>query len=185
MGNTRVMRFLLIPLMLVAGLGLLLCALAQLATIAGLLPSIQSRLSESVQMAAAAVLGGGIFAVWVPAVLLAQRINNGGRFKFSWKRVLAGCPPQMIYAVGGIFAYALVNFLLAIASRDTGLAKGVRLFSGHAMVFYGMAFCIFFSSWRRPDLLRTRYCPAGHEVAHEDSFCPVCGLAVTQGAENR
>ncbi|MEX8194358.1 hypothetical protein [Comamonas guangdongensis] len=177
------MRFLLIPLMLVAGLGLLLCALAQLAAIAGLLPSLQSHLSESVQTAAATILGGGIFAVWFPAVLLAQRINSGGRAKFSWKQVLAGCPPWMIYAVYGIFAYALVNFLLAIASRDTDMAKGVRLFSGHAMVFYGAAFCIFFSSWRRPDLLRTRCCPAGHEVAHEDRFCPVCGLAVTQGAE--
>ena len=126
----------------------------------------------------------GIFAVWMPAVLIAQRINNGNRLKFSWKKVLAGCPSWMSYTGYGLFAYAIGNFFLSISHEQMNDQQGLRAFSGHWMMFYGLAFCIFYSSWQRPFLLRTKHCPAGHEVAHDDEFCSLCGLPTAQSGQD-
>ena len=178
------MRIFLPPLMLLSALGLLLCLAAQLIALTGYLPTVQNLLDEDAQTLAPMILVGGIFVVWIPAVLIAQRINNGNRLKFSWKKVLVGCPQWMVYTAYSLFAYAIVNFLLIVASGHMDNTQGVRAFTGHGMVFYGMAFCIFFSSWNRPQLLRSHHCPAGHEVSHEDRFCPLCGLPTAQSGQD-
>jgi hypothetical protein len=56
----------------------------------------------------------GIFAVWMPAALIAQRINNGNRLQFSWKKVLAGCPTWMRNTAYAVFIYAFANFFSAL-----------------------------------------------------------------------
>ena len=178
------MRILLLPLMLISGLGLLLCACVNLLALTGQLELLTSLLNEDQQTNLSVALGGGIFVVWIPAVLIAQRINNGNRLKFSWKKVLAGCPDWMRYAAFTIFGYAIVNFLAVISNSSVDNEQGVRAFTGHGMAFYAMAFSIFFSSWARPGMLRTRHCPAGHEVAHEDQFCAVCGLPAAQSGQD-
>lgn len=126
----------------------------------------------------AQVLVAGIFVVWVPAVLVAQRISPGKGAQFSWKRVLAGCPLWMRTAIGGLFAYAFVNFFVSIAQAKTSEWGHLRAFSGHGMLFYGMALCIFYSAWRMPRLLRARQCPLGHTVEHQHQFCPTCGASL-------
>ena len=178
------MRILLLPLMCIAGLGLLMCAGVHLLALTGQLSAITSWLGEDLQMALSAALGAGIFVVWVPAVLIAQRINNGNRLNFSWKKVLAGCPSWMRNTAYAVFIYAFANFFLGIAGGMTAQQHGLRVFSGHWMIFYGMAFCIFFSSCNLPSMLKTRHCPAGHEVGHGDNFCPVCGLPAAQDSPN-
>ena len=77
------MNILLIPLMLVAGLGLLLCALANLLTWSNQFGAVMSLFNEELQTSISMALVGGLFAVWIPAVLIAQRINNGNRLQFS------------------------------------------------------------------------------------------------------
>ena len=178
------MTIFLLPLMLFAGLGLLACLSIHLIALTGHLSWLQGFLSEENQTLASMVMVGGIFVVWLPAVLIAQRINNGNRLNFSWKKVLAGCPQWMVYAAYTMFGYAILSFLLIVTSGDIDDARGVRVFSGHAMMFYGLAFCIFFSSWNLPRLLRTHRCPAGHEVSHEDKFCPLCGLPTAQSGQD-
>ena len=178
------MNILLIPLMLVAGLGLLLCALANLLTWSNQFETVMNLFNEELQTGISMALVGGLFAVWIPAVLIAQRINNGNCLNFSWKKVLAGCPDWMRYAAFTIFGYAFISFMLVVASPGMDDEKGVRAFTGHGMAFYAMAFSIFFSSWARPGMLRTRHCPAGHEVAHEDKFCALCGLPAAQSGKD-
>lgn len=178
------MRILLLPLMLISGLGLLLCACVNLLALTGHLELLTSLLNEDQQTNLSVALGGGIFVVWIPAVLIAQRINNGNRLKFSWKKVLAGCPDWMRYAAFTIFGYAIVNFLAVISNSSVDNEQGVRAFTGHGMAFYAMAFSIFFSSWNRPGMLSTRYCPAGHEVSHDDQFCSLCGLPAAQTGQD-
>ena len=178
------MRFLLFPLMCIAGLGLLMCAGVHLLALTNQLSTITSWLDEDLQMALSAALGAGIFVVWVPAVLIAQRINNGNRLNFSWKKVLAGCPDWMRYAAFTIFGYAFISFMLVVAGPGIDDEKGVRAFTGHGMAFYALAFSIFFSNWARPGMLRTRHCPVGHEVSHEDKFCAVCGLPAAQSGQD-
>ena len=72
--------------MLISGLGLLLCACVNLLALTGQLELLTSLLNEDQQTNLSVALGGGIFVVWIPAVLIAQRINNGNRLKFSWKK---------------------------------------------------------------------------------------------------
>lgn len=178
------MRFFLPPLMLLSGLGLLLCLSVQLIALTGHFSWLQDLLDEDQQIHASMVMVGGIFVVWCPAVLIAQRINNGNRLTFSWKKVLVGCPQWMVYTAYAVFGYAILNFLLVVIGGNIDDGRGARVFSGHAMVFYGLAFCIFFSSWNRPHLLRTHLCPAGHEISHEDKFCPLCGLPTAQSGQD-
>jgi hypothetical protein len=55
-----------------------------------------------------------------------------------------------------------------------------RGFSGHWMAFYGAAFAVLYSAIHKPSLLEARKCPAGHDVSHQDLFCPKCGQALSQ-----
>ena len=63
------------------------------------------------------ILHIGIFIVWLPAVLTAQRtVGNMNRSDF-WKIVLKGSPDWMRYMVYGFMGYAVVNFLLFMTTR--------------------------------------------------------------------
>jgi len=161
--------------MTVAGGGLALSAALHAAALAGHIPELlQPFVGEQsfVPMA-------GLFAVWIPAVLIAQRLEGPSRMNFSWKRLLSGCPAWMRYAAFGLFVYAFVNFFIAIGMAPGSEHGTVRISSGHWMLFYGMAFCIFYSAWRQPRLLARFRCPAGHDVAPGDSYCPRCGLPIS------
>ncbi|WP_294253713.1 hypothetical protein [uncultured Comamonas sp.] len=170
------MQYLLLPLMLISGMGFVLSAITHLAALAGQIDAIEIHLPQDALGLFTSVMSLGIFAVWMPAALIAQRINNGNRLHFSWRKVLAGCPAWMRNSAYGLFAYAIVNFFLGIGSGMAESQHGMRLFSGHWMLFYGMAFCIFFSRSNPSTMTSVRHCPGGHEIGHDDAFCPVCGL---------
>lgn len=178
------MQILLPPLMLISGMGFALSAITHLAAFAGQIDVLETHLPQDVLETFTSAMTIGIFAVWMPAALIAQRINNGNRLQFSWKKVLAGCPSWMRNTAYAVFIYAFANFFLGIAGGMAEQQHGLRVFSGHWMIFYGMAFCIFFSSWNLPAMLKIRHCPAGHEVGHGDNFCPVCGLPADQDSPN-
>ena len=161
--------------MAIAGTGWVLCLFLHVVAWTGHVPAPLQTLTEVPAMA----LIMGIFAVWIPAVLIAQRIDPGRGTNFSWKRVLAGCPPWMRIAIGGLFAYAFLNFFVSIAqakAADASEWSNLRAFTGHGLLFYGMAFSIFFSAWHMPRLLQARQCPLGHAVEHGQQFCPTCGV---------
>ena len=178
------MQILLPPLMLISGMGFALSAITHLTALAGQIDTLEAHLPQDILGMFKSAMSIGIFVVWIPAVMIAQRINNGNRLQFSWKKVLAGCPAWMRNSAYAVFIYAFANFFLGIVSGMAKQQHGLRLFSGHWMIFYGMAFCIFFSSWNRPSMLKPRHCPAGHEVGHGDNFCPVCGLPAAQDNPN-
>lgn len=167
---------LIIPFMTLAVCGFLISLAVHLLALAGRLPPGGEAIFA---------MHFGIFIVWIPAVLVSIRLNQGQRTRNSWKHMLAGCPDWMRYAAYGLFGYAFLNFFLAFGGQTTDqghtneLSPAVlRGFSGHWMLFYGMAFCILFSAFRKPWLLTTATCPAGHKVSHSDSFCPTCGKAL-------
>lgn len=169
------MNAILLPFIVLSAIGLLLSIAAHIASIVGL-PLPGGKLVWSLHV--------GIFVVWFPAVLIANRINRGKPQKDLWKNVLSGCPTWMRYAGYALFAYALLNFLWFIAKRTGPPPQGdaplseIRLFSGHWMVFYGAAFAILLSAYRKPRLLKKQRCSKGHEVSSTDVFCPTCGSQV-------
>jgi hypothetical protein len=100
------------------------------------------------------ILHIGIFVVWLPAVLVAQRLVGNVNRKDFWKVVLKNSPVWMRFMVYGFLGYALINFLLFIAEAPAGSsgtnppAAVWRGFSGHWMAFYSAALAILYSAAR-------------------------------------
>lgn len=125
----------------------------------------------------------GIFVVWFPAVLVAQkRVGETGR-KDYWKAVLRGSPPWMLYMVYAFLAYAVVNFLFFMINAPTGKDTGAdtppevwRGFSGHWMAFYSAAFAILYSAARENSFLPR--CVNGHPMRPGEALCSECGQPV-------
>lgn len=128
----------------------------------------------------------GIFVVWFPAVILMQQLmpdKKNFNQKDVWKVALRGCPPWVEKAIMGLFYYAIVNFVVFFffavksppASRETpDLFRG---FSGHWMIFYGVAAAVFYSAMHATD--EGRRCPNGHAVSLTAKSCEDCGLPVS------
>jgi hypothetical protein len=173
----------MIPFMALAALGFAISLGVHLLALSGRLPPGGK---------AVYAMHFGLFVVWIPAVLVAMRLSQGQRSRLSWDQILDGCPAWMRYAAMGLFGYAFLNFFLAFgipAQNNFGgelTPEVLRGFSGHWMLFYGLAFATLLSAYRKPRLRTSAKCPAGHEVAHSDSTCPTCGTALpaprTRGA---
>ena len=101
------------------------------------------------------ILHVGIFVVWIPAVLVAQRLVGNMNRKDFWKVVLTNSPDWMRYIVYAFGGYAVVNFLLFMVNAPNGgnganpPAAVWRGFSGHWMAFYSAALAILYSASQR------------------------------------
>ena len=128
------------------------------------------------------VLGVGIFIVWLPAVLVAQRLVGATNRKDFWKVVLKGSPDWVRYMLYAFFAYAFVNFLFFMTKAPTGggganpPAVVWRGFSGHWMAFYSAALAILYSAARTED--RSLHCANGHVASSNAIYCTRCGQPV-------
>jgi hypothetical protein len=166
------MNFLLLPFLVLSAIGFVLSAAAHVVALTGTVP-----LGSGIVM----LLHIGIFVVWFPTVLVANRVTKGANRKDFWKIALSGCPPWMRYAMYGLFFYAALNFVIFISSTTHGphskaiTAETIRGFSGHWMAFYAAAFATLYSTIRRPQMLQDRTCPNGHTVSLSDAYCPICG----------
>lgn len=127
-------------------------------SILGLALSLLVHLSALLGMAspfgeAAWVLHGGIFIVWLPAVLVFQPLTREFKLKDLWRAALRGSPRWMRWMTSGFAGYAFVNFVLFIVlepgsrgSSPETPAVIFRGFSGHWMAFYSAALAIFYSA---------------------------------------
>jgi hypothetical protein len=105
----------------------------------------------------------GIFIVWIPAVLIAQRLVGNTSRRDFWKVILKDSPVWLRYMVYGFGAYAIVNFLLFLANTPAHSyganppAEVWRGFSGHWMAFYTAAFAILYSAAKSNQSSPVRY----------------------------
>jgi hypothetical protein len=121
----------------------------------------------------------GIFVVWFPAVLVAQRRVKNTRRKDFWKIALKGAPEWMRYCIYLFLGYAVFNFaifLLIGPLKNSGKAPiagavEFRGFSGHWMAFYSAAFGLLYAAALKPG----PKCINGHMMASEDVTCSICG----------
>lgn len=168
------MSFLLLSFMVLAASGFVLSDAVHIFGLLGKMPP-----GDALVMG----LHVGIFVVWLPTVLVANRVVRGVNRKDFWKVVLSGSPPWMRYALYALFMYAVCNLILfVLTAGGNHNSKGVtpeviRGFSGHWMVFYGVAFATLYSVFRAPQLLQERKCFNGHAVS-SDAYCPTCGNAL-------
>ncbi len=119
-------------------------------------------------------LHGGIFVVWLPTVLFAQRLSRGAKQADFWRATFRGCPPWVRRAAYGLFAYTFVNFFVGIALGPDSESDQFRIFSGHWMLFYFVAAATLHSASQLGSLM-PRACPNGHEVSPFAKFCEACG----------
>jgi len=172
----KTFRLVLLPFIALAAVGFILSVAAHLAAIAG---------SPIPLGKAVWALHIGMFVVWLPTVLVAYRMTRGANRKDFWKIALVGCPKWMRTALYVIFGYAILNFVLFMATTASrSQPKGdaprevIRGFSGHWMVFYGAAFATLYSASVVGYSGMDRKCPNGHSVGITARFCEECGAAL-------
>jgi len=125
----------------------------------------------------------GIFVVWLPAMLSYNALVDGIGMnnKESWRIAMRGCPQWMRYAYTGLFAYAIVNFLLFMLQspgKHPAPALVTRGFSGHWLVFYFAAFAICYSYIRVQQHDQRPHCKNGHPASPSAKFCQECGAEI-------
>ncbi len=96
----------------------------------------------------------GIFVVWIPAVIVANKRAKRAGSRDLWKAVLNGPSAWMRYVLYGLFAYGAVigfsvfgNQLGKLGSRQDPYMEWFG-FSSTWMIFYFAAFAILYSSVR-------------------------------------
>jgi hypothetical protein len=138
---------------------------------------------------AAWALHFGIFVVWLPTVLVSQRLTKDFKQREFWTAALRGAPPWAATALKWLMGYAVANFLFFMfqTTQDSGARNAVieaRGFSGHWMIFYGAAAATLFSAARlreRGD--QPRVCLNGHSVSLSARYCEECGSPVMTGQQ--
>ena len=96
----------------------------------------------------------GIFVVFFPAILVAQKRFGSTNRKDFWKVITKDSPDGLRYLLYFFFAYAFVNFFIFLLQAPTGKQPDQtpaivwRGFSGHWMVFYCASFVILSSALR-------------------------------------
>ena len=173
------MALLLTPFLILSVFGFALSLATHAAALLGLAPPLGS---------ASWVLHIGIFVVWLPAVLVSNRIVAKLGRKSYWRAARCCCPAWMRWLTYACFAYTFVNFLLFISvvpPRGVALDGNTpsvvfRGFSGHWMAFYLAAASTLYSAIvvSRGDIARR--CPNGHRASPSANFCDVCGKAIIE-----
>jgi hypothetical protein len=130
------------------------------------------------------VLHVGIFVVWFPAVLVAQRLVGNANRKDLWKVVLKGAPDWMRYMVYVFSAYEFVNFMISMGQSSSGgrhtttSAADWRGFSGLWMAFYSAALAILYSAAKTME--SSPRCANGHFATPNANYCTRCGQPVVR-----
>ena len=180
------MKIILTPFMYLAAIGLILSIIVHVLSLIGM----ASPLGEN-----SWGLHIGIFVVWLPTVLVANRMVKEFKQKDFWKAALRACPKWMKNLTYFFFGYAILNFVIFIILNVTGATSGInegntptnvfRGFSGHWMVFYCVAMATLYSAIHVEEHDETRRCFNGHPVSPSAKFCEQCGARVIEGQELR
>lgn len=133
-------------------------------------------------------LHGGIFLVFLPAILVAQKQVGSIQRRDYWNVVLKGAPEWMRYFLYALFVYAFVVGLpdwfrpwtQATRPSSTPHQSSVfgdwTVFSAVWMGFYWGSFVILYAAIRQ-DQLRPR-CVNGHLATPGVNFCGECGQPI-------
>lgn len=125
----------------------------------------------------------GIFIVWLPAVLAAQKLSKDFPKKEQLKAILRGCPKWMRYMLFGLFYYAFLSFFaffftgisFIFTGNHQSVASTVRGLSGHWLIFYFAAFAILQSYSRVSADDTVGHCKNQHVVESSNEYRPKCG----------
>lgn len=122
----------------------------------------------------------GLFVVWVPSILVMNRLTREFKQKDTWKAALRGCPTWMrrtLWIVVG-YSWGAGMLILVFGGDRNSPLNSARAMSAIALTFYSVAVGILYSATRAPSLDRSRRCLNGHPLAPLAKFCDECGSPV-------
>ncbi len=126
----------------------------------------------------------GIFLVFFPALLVAQKRAGSTNRKDFWKVVLKGAPEWMKYLLYALFAYGaaigIPSWIRATqqpsASPQSSGFGDWTAFSAAWIVFYWSSFAILYAAMQQERL--SPRCVNGHPAPPGASFCSQCGQPI-------
>jgi len=154
------------PVMVVSAVGVILCLTCFVVGSSGV---------HDLPKEVAAILFGGVFVVWLPTVLLMNRLTRDFKQKDIWKAALRGCPPWMrttLWIVVGLVM--AVTFMVPIVSGQSP-GQNPNGFSLFPISFYAVSFCVMYSLIHVDEVDTTSRCLNGHVISPLAKFCEECG----------
>ena len=153
------------PVMVLSGVGVLLCLTFYLLGLTGIHPLPARDMP---------VLFGGLFVVWFPTVILMNRLTKDFKQKDLWKAALRGCPAWMRAALWVVIGCVFVVFFLPILSKRSP-GDSPQTFVLFPITFYAISFCVMYSLINVEKHDSGRRCLNGHAISPLAKFCEECG----------
>jgi hypothetical protein len=123
----------------------------------------------------------GIFVVFLPAIVVMNRLTREFKQKDFWRAALRGCPVWMQRALYFIFGYAFLGaFVLPrlYGGATNTVLNSARKMSAIGLTFYYIATCVLYSAVHAGKFDESRRCANGHHVAPLAKYCDECGAPV-------
>jgi len=127
----------------------------------------------------------GIFIVWLPTVLVMNRLTRDFKQKDIWKAALRGCPLWMQRAQYFVVGYAFFSAFVLPFVYGGGMSSAsntARAMSAIALTFYAVATCVLYSATRAGRFDQSRRCANGHRVTPLAKYCDECGAPVVSAS---
>jgi hypothetical protein len=160
------MKLVAYPVMILSACGVLMCVL--------LFGWSLGANNQIVKMAPAIVFPG-LFLVWLPTVLLMNRLTREFKQKDLWKAALRGCPPWMrtsLWIVLGAVFFLTFALPFLTGSNPGASPSNFILFP---VCFYAVSFCVMYSLIHAEKYDTGRRCLNGHRISPLAKFCEECG----------
>lgn len=160
---TRVVAY---PVMVLSAIGLLASFVLHIASLYGV-PELARH--------AISILFPGIFLVWLPTVLLMNRLTRDFKQRDIWKAALRGCPAWMRKTLWVVWGYVfLAAFILPfLRGNNPGASPGSFIIFPAA--FYSTSFGVMYSAAHVDQFDAGRRCLNGHAISPLAKFCEECG----------
>ncbi len=160
------MKLIAYPVMILSACGVLMCVL--------LFGWSLGANTQIVKMAPLIVFPG-LFLVWLPTVLLMNRLTREFKQKDLWKAALRGCPPWMRTSLwivlGTVFFLTFALPFLSGSNPGTSPSNFILF----PVCFYAVSFCVMYSLIHVEKYDTGRRCLNGHRMSPLAKFCEECG----------
>lgn len=124
------------------------------------------------------LFGIGLVIIWLPTILVSNRLTRNVKQRDFWRAALRGCPKRIQRALWFWFGYAWVGFFvlpLAYGGGIDSLPNKARSMSGVLSVFYAVSACVLYSAIQLQKSGEDTFCVNGHRISPFAKHCEECG----------
>ena len=125
----------------------------------------------------------GIFVVWLPTVLVMNRLTRDFKQKDIWKAALRGCPAWMRRTLWVIWGYAFFSALILPFFLGSNPEASPASFVIFPAVFYATSLAVMYSAAKADQFDSSRHCLNGHMISPLAKFCEECGAPASPNSQ--